>query len=111
VARGFTWAVYTDDLGGQWAVQVDSDYVLQPQRGWDNLVADGLPALPRGWSPRLAVGIEPDGRRHGAVVASLVADLWTGGSSTFDIEANDGSIVTCTLIQTLEERRSNPRPD
>jgi hypothetical protein len=109
--RGFTWAIYVDDLGASWARAVNSDYVLQDTRGWDIAGATELTPLPRGWLPRKAQGIDPSGGLRSAVVARLDADLWTGAATTFDIRGNDGVPVTCTVIRTLEESRTPIRSD
>lgn len=109
--RGFTWSVYVDDNGLPWALQVDSDYVLQPQRGWVPVETSGLTPLPRGWLPRKAKGVETGGSQHFAVVATIDADLWTGARTDFDIRSNDGAVQTCTVIGTFEERRTPVGPD
>jgi hypothetical protein len=102
--RGFVWGAYVDDRGTVWALRVDADLALQPQRGWLGGDADGQAPLPRGWLPRCVVGVEPDGRLHRAIVARIDADLWTGARTDFDIERSDGGISTCTVIRLLAER-------
>jgi hypothetical protein len=109
--RGFTWSVYVDDDGAQWAVQVLSDYVLQPERGWTTAGVSELVALPRGWVPRRVEGVDSTGAQHLAVVASIDAALWSGAVSTFDIRSNDGAVQTCAVVQSLEERRTVVRPE
>ena len=102
--RGFVWGAYVDDVSTLWALRVDADHALSPQRGWIGRSAAGLPPLPRGWLARRVVGVEPSGALHQAVVASLDADLWTGAVTEFDIERSDGGIETCTVIRLLAER-------
>jgi len=109
--RGFTWCVYTDDAGAQWAIAVLSDYVLQPVRGWSTTGADELLPFPRGWRPRRVEGVDETGAQHLAVVASITADLWTGLSTLFDIRSNDGGVHTCSVTGSFEERRVVVRPD
>jgi len=106
--RGFTWGRYIDQFGNAWAMQVDADHALSPQRGWVGSSGIGLAPFPRGWIPRAVVGIEPDGTKHQAVVASELADLWTGSATTFDIERSDAGIETCTVIRRLAERSRMP---
>jgi hypothetical protein len=102
--RGFVWGLYIDDRDVSWALRVDADHALSPQRGWLDGDASGLPPLPRGWLPRAVVGIEPDGALHQAVVARRDADLWTGVVTEFDIERSDSGIETCQVIRQLAER-------
>lgn len=102
--RGFVWGEYVSDHGTAFVLRVDADHALSPQRGWIGGVTDGLLPLPRGWLPRVVVGIEPAGQLHQAVVARLDADLWTGVANTFDIERSDSGIETCTVIRFLSER-------
>lgn len=109
--RGFTWGVYTDDNGNFWALQVDSMYWPLPERGWPDLDPTGLFPLPRGWRPRMVVGVEPSGRQHRAVAPNLEADIWTGNVSTFTIFGNDGLPQECAIVQTLEELRTRPQLD
>jgi hypothetical protein len=109
--RGFTWAVYVDDSAQPWAIQVDSDYILDPGRGWTDFDPTGLTPYPRGWRPRKAIGIEANGRHHRAVIASVTADIWTGVITVFTIRANDGFTAQCQVVSTLEERRTIPAPD
>lgn len=102
--RGFVWGQYVDRNGQAWALKVDADHALSPQRGWIGASGVGLPPFPRGWKPRVVVGIEPSGAEHTAVVAREDADLWTGAATTFDIERSDSGIETCEVIRRLAER-------
>jgi hypothetical protein len=42
------------------------------------------------------------------VVATLTAALWTGGATEFDIEADDLTLDTMTVIQRIGEKPSLP---
>ena len=106
--RGRVWAIYVDDLERPFATLMDADLALQPQRGWSTLGTAGLVPIPRGWLPRVAVGVDELGARHKAVVASTSADLWTGIRDDFDVEASDGTIQTCIVVSRLAERRVEP---
>jgi hypothetical protein len=101
--RGFEWVLYEADTGEVFALQVDSDYVLQPQRGWTAAAPAGAVPLPRQWLPRCVVGVEPSGRQHRAIVASTGADLWTGARADFDIVDSNGELQTCTAFKRLAE--------
>lgn len=103
--RGFEWGIYIDDFGRVWRLRVDSDYVLQDERGWVPANPEETFPLPRQWKPRVAVGVDQDGRRRKAVVATTVADLWTGVVRTFEIEGNDGVNYPVAVTQLFEERR------
>jgi len=107
--RGYEWKIYIADDGGGYALQVDADYALQPQRGFLADAAPGAIPLPRGWQPRYVIGLEPGGRAQRAVVASVAADLWTGVRADFDIVDSNGELQTCTVIERVQER-SRARP-
>lgn len=107
--RGYVWCDYVADDGALFALRVDADYQLQPQRGMALAESPGQIPVPRGWIPRRVVGLEASGRRHTAVVGHLGADLWTGASTAFDIVDTNGDIQTCTVIRYLRER-SRARP-
>jgi hypothetical protein len=103
--RGFVWGVYVDDGGGVWRLAVNADYLDQPQRGWVVADPDVTAPLPRSWLPRKVIGVTDDGRRRAAIVASLAADLWTGTSSSFEIEGSDQVFYPCSVIGSRGERR------
>jgi hypothetical protein len=107
--RGYDWKLYEDDQAFLYALQVDADYALQPQRGFLTDAPAGTPPLPRGWRARYVVGLEPVGRTHRAIVASVAADLWTGVRADFDIVDSDGQLQTCVVVGRRQERR-RPRP-
>lgn len=107
--RGFDWKLYESDDGGLYSLQVDADYALQTQRGFLTDAGAGVPPLPRGWRARYVVGLEPLGRSHRALVASVTADLWTGVAGTFDVSDSGGEIQTCVVVGRVQER-SRPRP-
>ena len=103
--RGFTWQTYTADNGITFQTLVDADEALDVTRGWGAAVvlAD---MLPRGFRERRVYGVSASsGRRGSTRVGSLTASLWTGGSSTFFVEANNGTTDTMTVTSRVGERR------
>jgi hypothetical protein len=108
VSRGFRWGVYVDDTDQPWALRVDGDHFLAPERGWSPAEGLGYAPLPRMWTPRKAVGIDSSGRMQSAIVATTSAPLWTGEITAFDVEANDNTIVAVTVTATLSEYRFTP---
>lgn len=107
--RGFGWFLYEADTGEIFALQVDEDYALQPQRGWIPAAPGSAPPLPRQWSPRLVLGVELSGRKQRAVVASTSCSLWLGEVNTFDIVDSNGEIQTCT-VYTRQAESAARRP-
>lgn len=109
MSTGFIWGVYVSDDGNSYALRVDADYFAMPERGWTSTAPAGMPPYPRGWFPRKAVGLDPNGHPRKAVVATPVADLWTGVTREFHIRDSDGSLQTCTGIRLYGERwRARP---
>lgn len=106
--RGFTWCVYVDDIATPWAIRVDADHMLDPGRGWSTDGVGSLVPLPRLWRPRRVVGIDLDGRTQSAVVASVDAPLWTGVAVEFEVEANDNTVTSATVIARQAETRLGP---
>lgn len=104
--RGYVWSLYHTDDGDVFALRVDADYALQPQRGFLEPAPPGTSPLPRGWLPRHVVGLDAGGRRQTAVVSSPEADLWTGTRLDFDIIDTDAQLQTCTVIGRVAERTS-----
>lgn len=105
--RGFVRSIYIDDDLNRWQLLVDADSVLDGNRGWVAVDADYLPPLPRGWMPRVVVGVDETGVTRTARIALLEAPLWTGEVDTFVFEGSDGMTHTATVIRTLGERRNN----
>jgi hypothetical protein len=94
------------DNGNTYALQVDADYVVMPERGWTSPAAHGTPIYPRGWTPRRVVGSDDAGHPRTAVVGSAAADLWTGAATTFTINGTDELPHTCRVFKKLQERLS-----
>ena len=111
MARGFTWCIYVDDLGAQWALQVDSDYAADPDRGWFVMTTESLPPFPRGWRPRRVRGVDETGRIVHAVAGSLAAAIWSGLVSTFIFNANDGTPMVAAITDYIGEFRTPTNPD
>jgi len=106
--RGFVWRRYTTDDGVQYATRVDADYAAETARGWPAASAAGLPVFPLEGLKRKVFGLDPLGNRRTAVVASIDAPLWTGAASTFNLEANDNTVVVVQVIGRFAEQL--PRP-
>lgn len=104
--RGFVWAYYQSDSGSTFALQVDADYALMPERGWTSPAAPGTPVYPRGWTPRKVIGLDEDGHPRFAFVGSTSADLWTGVADTFTINGTDETVHTCSVFRRRAERMS-----
>jgi hypothetical protein len=107
--RGYRWCRYYSDDGRVFALRVDADYQLQPQRGFNELAEAGEPPLPRGWLPRAVVGLEPSGRVQRAIVGHVDAELWSGTRDDFDVVDSNGDVQTCTVVAWYGER-SSARP-
>jgi hypothetical protein len=108
MARGKQPGAYVTDGGTSYRYNVDKDYYAEGSRGW----TDGSAIkthLPRGFRPRHVTGYNATtGRRATAVVAALGASLWTGGATTFSIEASDQTDETQTVVNTIGEFPSLP---
>lgn len=95
--------LYTSDiLLTQYTRRVDDHLFTQTPLGW---VADtgGHTPLPRGLRPRHAVGVDATGRTHKVVVADPSADLWTRTSTSWDVLADDGTLVAVSLTGLVGE--------
>lgn len=104
--RGFVWATYiSDNPIRRFARQVDADQVLDPQRGWTTTGTSDLTPFPQQSRPRTVFGTSiTSGRPGQTVVGSTTAPLWVGSSTTFNVEANDGTIDTITITGRRGER-------
>ena len=103
--RGFSWCLYVDDDGNNWALRVDADEALDPGRGWQSLGGPTLAPLPRGWIPRAVAGADSLGYRRQTRVGSTSAPLWLGTETTFYIEGSDLIQIPVTVTERLAERR------
>lgn len=109
MSRGFVKCVYVDDDNASWQVVVDADYAAQPERGFQINDQPNLPPLPRGWLPRLVVGLDATGRQVHARVGRVDAALWTGAATEFTFEANDGTLEVAQVVAHFQEKRVGPR--
>lgn len=109
--RGFEWAIYLDDDGNRWLLQVDSDYYADPDRGWSARTSEDVLIWPQGWKPRAVEGLEAAGTRQRTRVGSTTAPLWSGAATSFVIIASDTEPVAVQVIRYLaEQRRPAPPP-
>jgi hypothetical protein len=100
--------MYIDDEGGVWVKRVDRDYAADPDRGWSTEGLAGLPPLPHFWRARQVLGIDSEGRKQRAVVATTVAPLWTGLATSFTFETTSQGYDTATITERISERRRGP---
>jgi len=104
--RGRTPGVYTTDGSTDYRFSVDKDRFAVASFNWSAAGA-GLNRLPRGCKPRHVTGLSAtSGRRAIAVVPNITATVWTGATTTFDVEADDGTLDTMTIIQKIAEHPS-----
>lgn len=103
--RGKTWAGYFDDLGREWALQVDSDSVFDQARGFAPVSSSSVPPLPRQWRPRRVMATDGTGRKYFARVGRLDAQLWTGGATQFNVETSDRGLLVVTVQSKQPETR------
>ena len=105
--RGKTPGAYLTDGGTSYRTQVDTDRFLNADFGWSAAGGAGEPSLPRGFKPRHVTGVSTtSGRRGIATVPNITCDIWIGAATTFDVEADDGTIDTMTVVQRLGEKPS-----
>jgi hypothetical protein len=98
------WAVYETDDGRLFALRVDAFTVASGDRGWLTASVDTTNPLPRGWAPRIAVGIDANGHIRHARIGRVDAPVWTGAAPVWQYEASDGSVQTATVIGRRQER-------
>lgn len=103
--RGFVYRSYTADNGDVFQTRVDADHAADVTRGWGPLVAGG-PLIPRGLRERYVKGISPTtGRTGRARIGNTTCTIWQGLTTTFDVEANDGTIDTMVIGPLVGEHR------
>lgn len=103
--RGMVYMTYTADDLTAFQTLVDADEAAIPSRGWTAAVAGG-DLIPRGFKERRVHGVSPtSGRRASCRVGSTTADLWTGVTHTFTVEADDNTIDTFNVTGQSGERR------
>jgi hypothetical protein len=106
--RGYVWAVYETDDGRLFSLRVDADSAGRGDRGWITAGAELTNPLPRGWMPRIVVGIDANGHIRHTRIGRVDAPLWTGQALFFVYEANDGSTQEATVIGRRQERLTVP---
>lgn len=105
MVRGFGWGRYVDDVGGNWALKVDADYLGDPDRAWTAASSADAP-FPRGWFPRQVVGLDELGFLQRTRVPSTTSPLWTGAVSNFRFNGTDQVTHLAQVIGFQSERRS-----
>lgn len=104
--RGREPGRYLTDGGTPYRMSVDRDRFAVAAFGWIG-AAGTVPQLPRGAKPRHVTGLSASsGRRGVAVVPDVTSDIWTGVTTTFDVEADDGTIDAMTVVQRIGEKPS-----
>jgi len=104
--RGFQWAVYETDDGRLFALRVDAFSVSAGDRGWLTTTVGATNPFPRGWQPRIAVGIDANGHIRHTRIGRTDAPVWTGEAAVWQFEASDGSVQVATVIGRRQERIS-----
>lgn len=102
--RGFVRSNYVSDTGQTFSLLVDDFYASDLSRGWTASGSNPPAPLPRGWLPRVVLGVDASGRTQRTRIGTTTASLWTGATTTFQIEATDGTLQTCTVIGRMAER-------
>ncbi len=104
--RGRTPGIYITDGSTNYRMSVDKDRFAVAAFSW-SAASGSLSQLPRGAKPRHVTGLSgSSGRRAIATVPDVTADVWTGTATTFDVEADDGTVDTMTIIQRIGEHPS-----
>lgn len=103
--RGYEWAIYLDDDGVRWLMQVDADYYADEDRGWSARNETDILLWPQGWRPRAVEGIEDTGKTQRTRVGSATAPLWTRAVTSFVVNASDALPVSVAVIRYWGERR------
>jgi len=106
--RGYVWVVYETDDGRLFSLRVDADAVSAGDRGWSTASVGTTNPLPRGWLPRIVLGIDGNGHIRHTRIGRVDAPLWTGSAVTFQYEATDRSLQVATVIGRRQERLSSP---
>lgn len=106
--RGYRWAVYETDDGRLFGLRVDADSIAAGDRGWLTAGAETTNPLPRGWLPRIVVGLDVSGHIRHTRIGRVDAPLWTGASTTWTFEASDRSVQVATVIGRRQERLTVP---
>jgi len=104
--RGRKPGTYTTDGATAYRTSVDADRFAIAAFGWTAAAATVNP-LPRNFTPRHVSGLSATtGRRGIAVVPNITATIWTGAATTFDVEADDLTIDTMTVVSKHGEKPS-----
>lgn len=104
--RGRTRGKYISDGGTDYAMSVDKDRYAIVAFKWTAATA-AMNAIPRGCKPRHVTGLSATtGRRGTAVVPDVTSGLWTGSVTTFDVEADDQTTDTMTIVHKIAEKPS-----
>lgn len=107
--RGFRVCRYTTDTGVDYALMVDADSIADSNRGWEEIGPNVLPFAPRGFLPRLVVGVDETGRTRKTRVGTATCDLWTFVVTEWQLEGSDGLRHTVTALSRVQERQIGPR--
>lgn len=104
--RGRTRGKYISDGATNFAMSVDKDRFAVAAFKWTAAAATDN-AIPRGAKPRHVTGLSAvSGRRGTAVVPDVTADVWTGVATTFQVEADDQTLDTMTIVHRIAEKPS-----
>lgn len=107
--RGFQRCLYVTDDGRQYALMVDADSAADPNRGWQAIPPDVLEFAPRGFLPRIVVGVDELGNVRQTRVGTVTCDLWTFTVTTWVLQGSDGQQHTVRALSRKAERQVKPR--
>jgi hypothetical protein len=88
---------------------VDADSLADSNRGWEEIGPGVLPFAPRGFLPRLVVGVDETGRTRQTRVGTVTCDLWTFVATTWSLEGSDGLLHTVSATTRKAEKQIGPR--
>lgn len=107
--RGFRVARYIRDDGASYALMVDADSIDDPNRGWEEIAPGVLTFAPRGFLPRLVVGVDETGRTRQTRVGTADCALWLFQVTEWQLEGSDGALHTVSATNRKQERQVGPR--
>lgn len=106
---------YVDDKGDTYQRAADKSVADQKNAGLQSLIgavpADGSePNLPRGFKPRTAAVVAPDGVKSRVVCFTATCDLYTKGGEIIVLHDASGAEQACRQYSTAGERNRKRTP-
>ena len=110
--RDLKSVIYTDDLGNQWATKIDASIFAQTGAstavkvgGADYTGSPRLPALPRGFRPRVALVSEATHGKRRVVCLTPDSELYQGVENSINLQVLGAASATFTAYGTTGEKR------